>query len=84
MKTEKPPIDTTELFEPLHFKLIELLKSLEPEEWNLETVAKKWRIKDVVTHMLDTKLRVLSIQRDGYFGPSPSIDRHEDLVDWLN
>lgn len=79
------PIDTRSLFKPLQKKLIELLKSLDDDDWNKQTVAKKWIVKDVVSHILDTQLRVLSIQRDGYFGQQPpEINKYEDLVDWLN
>lgn len=80
-----PPIDTRLLFKPLHGKLIELLKSLSDDDWQKQTVAKKWKVKDVVSHLLDTQLRVLSIQRDGYYGEeSPKINDYDDLVNWLN
>ncbi|MEM9077514.1 MAG: maleylpyruvate isomerase N-terminal domain-containing protein [Bacteroidota bacterium] len=79
------PIDTRLLFRPLQERLIELLKSLSDAEWQKQTVAKKWKVKDVVSHILDTQLRVLSMQRDGYFGePLPEIKGYADLVDWLN
>ncbi len=79
------PIDTRRLFKPLQNKLIELLKSLNEDDWNRQTVAKQWKVKDVVSHMLDTQLRVLSIQRDGYYGEQPpKINEYVDLVKWLN
>lgn len=79
------PIDTRTLFKPLHARLIELLKSLDEHEWNKQTVAAKWKVKDVVTHILDGQLRVLSIQRDGYFGDKgPESTAYKDLVSWLN
>ena len=79
------PIDTRLLFKPLQRKLIDLLKSLSQEEWHKQTVAKKWKVKDVVSHILDTQLRVLSMQRDGYFGEQPpKINSYKDLVNWLN
>lgn len=79
------PIDTRLLFKPLQERLIELLKSLSQDEWQKQTVAKKWKVKDVVSHILDTQLRVLSMQRDGYFGEQPpEITGHADLVGWLN
>jgi len=82
---KKIPIDPRPLFKPLHDKLVELLKDLNDDEWQLQTVAKQWKVKDVVSHMLDTQLRVLSMQRDGYFGEQPpEINGYEDLVDWLN
>ncbi|MCE7057270.1 maleylpyruvate isomerase N-terminal domain-containing protein [Algoriphagus sp. AGSA1] len=79
------PIDTRNLFRPLQGKLIELLKSLDADDWNRQTVAKQWKVKDVVSHILDTQLRVLSLQRDGYYGEQPpEINEYEDLVRWLN
>lgn len=79
------PIDTRSLFKPLQNKLIKLLKSLDEDDWNRQTVAKQWKVKDVVSHMLDTQLRVLSIQRDGYYGEHPpEINGYDDLVNWLN
>ncbi|MEL6970453.1 MAG: maleylpyruvate isomerase N-terminal domain-containing protein [Bacteroidota bacterium] len=79
------PIDTRPLFKPLQSKLLHLLKSLTEEEWHLQTVAKHWKVKDVASHMLDTQLRVLSMQRDGYFGEqAPAFKSYEELVSWLN
>ena len=79
------PIDCKPLFRLLHQKLIELLNSLEAADWHRPTVAKQWRVKDVVSHILDGQLRVLSIQRDRYFGESgPPSGEYRDIVNWLN
>jgi uncharacterized protein (TIGR03083 family) len=78
-------IETIHLFPVLDQKLVELLRSLTPEEWNRPTVAKLWTVKDVAAHILDTHLRTLSIARDGYFGDPPgNIQSYQDLVDYLN
>lgn len=85
MTAKEIPIDARSLFRPLHGKLIDLLTSLSVKDWSEPTVAKKWCVKDVVSHMLDTKLRVLSIQRDQYFGEvPPEMNEKEDLIDWIN
>ena len=79
------PIDTKPLFRPLHEKLIDLLKSLNEDDWQRQTVAKEWKVKDVVSHLLDGHLRALSIQRDRFFGETPpSSDSYQDVVKWLN
>jgi uncharacterized protein (TIGR03083 family) len=66
-------------------KLIILLESLSPEDWNKQTVAVKWKVKDVVSHLLDGNLRTLSIQRDGYYGEEPvGLHDFQELVNWLN
>jgi uncharacterized protein (TIGR03083 family) len=46
--------------------LVELLRSLAPGEWEIQTIAPAWRVKDVAAHLLDTQLRKLSICRDGH------------------
>lgn len=79
------PIQTLHLFPILDGLLIELLKSLTEEEWNARTVARKWTVKDIASHLLDGNLRALSISRDHYFGEKPeNINSYQDLVDFLN
>ncbi|AWK05349.1 hypothetical protein HYN56_14340 [Flavobacterium crocinum] len=79
------PIQTLHLFPILDTLLIDLLKSLTEEEWSAQTVAKKWKVKDVASHLLDGNLRGLSISRDRYFGENPeNITSYQDLVDFLN
>lgn len=79
-------IETIELFPILDEKLIDLLESLSPDEWNAPTIAGKWTVKDVAAHLLDgCFLRRLSIHRDGYFGEKPEkVTSHEELVKYLN
>lgn len=77
-------IETLHLFEPLEQRLIELLKSLGPAEWNKPTVAKLWTVKDVAAHLLDTSVRTIAIS-ENFVGDSPdAIDSYQDLVDYLN
>lgn len=79
------PIQTSHLFSVLDELLIELLKSLTEEEWNAQTVAKKWTVKDIASHLLDGNLRGLSISRDHFFGEKPAaINSYRDLVNFLN
>ena len=79
------PIPTVHLFPQLDEKLIELLRSLRPDDWSKHTVAKQWTVKDVATHLLDGNIRMLSIVRDNFFGEAPGkIETYQDLVDFLN
>lgn len=79
------PIDVADLFPKLDARLSELLRSLSDEDWQKPTVAPLWTVKDIAAHLLDTNLRRLSMQRDGYFGENPeSIGSYQDLVDFLN
>jgi uncharacterized protein (TIGR03083 family) len=79
------PIFTAHLFPLVDAQLIELLRSLEPSEWDLPTIAPSWRVRDVAAHLLDTPLRRLSMGRDGYFTtPRRSIRSHDELVAFIN
>lgn len=79
------PIETLHLFPVLDELLIDLLKSLTEEEWNAPTVAKKWSVKDIASHLLDGNLRALSTSRDSFFGEKPeNINSYSDLVAFLN
>ncbi|MBF4505599.1 maleylpyruvate isomerase N-terminal domain-containing protein [Flavobacterium sp. JLP] len=85
MKSSIIPIETLHLFSILDELLIELLKSLNEEEWNAKTVCKKWTVKDIASHLLDGNLRGLSISRDSFFGEKPeNINSYNDLIDFLN
>jgi hypothetical protein len=84
MQPVKQPLELVDLLPELDKKLFELLRSLTPEEWYAQTVAKLWKVKDVVAHLLDGNIRVLSILRDGHWGDKPDIRSYKDLVDFLN
>jgi hypothetical protein len=58
------PILCAHLLRRVDEKLIDLLRSLEPSEWDLQTVAPLWKVRDVAAHLLDTALRKLSMVRD--------------------
>lgn len=77
---------TSDLFLPLHNELVSLLRELDEADWSRPTLAGRWVVKDVVAHLLDTDLRRLSAQRDGYTPPPPAEDitRYPDLVAFLN
>jgi uncharacterized protein (TIGR03083 family) len=82
--TASPPILTAHLFPIIERLLIELLQSLEPAEWEAQTIAPNWKVKDVAAHLLDTQLRKLSIVRDGYIREAPAIASEADLVAFIN
>ena len=70
----------------LHRSLMALLRTLSPEDWQRPTAAAPWTVKDVTAHLLDTDIRRLSAQRDGYRSPPPAdpLDTYAALVDYLN
>lgn len=78
------PIDVVDLLPILDKKLLKLLKSLQPEDWEQQTVAKLWTVKDVAAHLLDGNIRMLSILRDHHFGEALDTNSYQDLVDFLN
>jgi len=78
-------IHTLPLFPILDVRLIELLKSLSPDDWNKPTIARLWTVKDIATHLLDGNLRMLSLSRDKHImHPDREINSYESLVDYLN
>jgi uncharacterized protein (TIGR03083 family) len=78
------PIFTAHLFPKLERMLFELLQSLTPQDWEKQTLAPKWNVKDVAAHLLDTQLRKLSVCRDHHAFESPKITSHVDLVALIN
>ncbi len=77
-------IDLVHKLPELDSKLITLLQSLSEDEWQAQTVAKLWKVKDVAAHLLDGNLRILSGLRDGHQGHNPTINSYQDLLDYLN
>lgn len=78
-------IRTTHLFLPLNKKLVELLRSLNADDWNKPTLAKLWTVKDIAAHILDTHIRTISLARDKHvLIPDRQINSYESLVDYLN
>jgi len=78
-----PIVDTRHAFRPLSVEIVELLRSLTPEDWQKPTIAGSWQVRDVAAHLLDTALRRLSLQRDrasGVAGPAPG----QDFVAFIN
>lgn len=65
--------------------LIECLRNLTQEQWNAQTVARQWKVKDVALHLLDGNLRALSMLRDGYWAdPNAAFNSYEELLAYLN
>jgi len=82
--SQEIPIDVVHLLPVLDKKLIDLLKSLLRDEWQKQTIAKLWKVKDVAAHLLDGNIRILSMLRDDYYGEQSNIKSYRDLVDFLN
>ncbi|WP_299454859.1 maleylpyruvate isomerase N-terminal domain-containing protein [uncultured Microscilla sp.] len=78
-------LDLVHQLPKLDQKLMALLKNLTPEEWQAQTIAKLWKVKDVAAHLLDGNIRLLSILRDDYMGDPPEdVHTYSKLVAYLN
>lgn len=78
------PILAAPLLRRVDAKLIELLRDLRPEEWDLQTIAPSWKVRDVVAHLLDTPLRKLSMVRDHCFVEQVGLRSAQDVIDFVN
>src|ERR1700682_6253938 len=78
------PIFTAQLFPKLEGMLIELLRSLAPEDWEKQTLAPKWKVKDVAAHLLDTQVRKLAAARHGYKPENSKNLSSEKLIALIN
>jgi uncharacterized protein (TIGR03083 family) len=87
MALESPTsIDTRPLFRPVSAGLVELLRTLPPDQWQRPTVAGHWVVRDIVAHLLDSTLRRLSFHRDAMAPPPPphAIASERDFVTFIN
>src|SRR5688500_13542488 len=79
------PILTAHLLPVIEARLIELLRSLRPDEWEMQTIAPAWKVKDVAAHLLDTQLRKLTLVRDGYTAaPPPRFTSPDEFLAFIN
>jgi len=78
------PILCAHLLRRVDGKLIELLGSLTPNEWDLQTIAPLWRVRDVVAHLLDTALRKLSLVRDSCCVEGVEVRSFQDVIALVN
>lgn len=79
------PIFTVDLFSKIDKKLTEVLRAISAEDWEKQTIAPLWKIKDIAAHLLDGNIRAVSTSRDKYFGvPAENIHSYQDLVHFLN
>ena len=78
-------IDVVALMPELDKLLFKLLEGLSDDDWDKQTIAPKWKVKDVAVQLLDGNLRRLSMLRDEYYGEKPeNINSYQDLIDFLN
>ncbi|HEX6494258.1 MAG TPA: maleylpyruvate isomerase N-terminal domain-containing protein [Acidobacteriaceae bacterium] len=78
------PILCAHLIRRVDTHLIDLLRSLTPSEWDLQTVAPLWKVRDVAAHLLDTALRKLSLVRDSWHVEAVDIRSPQDVITLVN
>jgi uncharacterized protein (TIGR03083 family) len=78
------PILCAHLLRTVDERLVDLLASLEPSEWDLQTIAPLWKVRDVAAHLLDTVLRKLSMVRDSCYVEAVTIRAPQDVVALVN
>src|SRR5258706_9549851 len=78
------PILCAHLLRAVDEKLVDLLGSLAPREWDLQTIAQLWKVRDVAAHLLDTVLRKLSMVRDSCYVEAVTIRSPQDVVALVN
>jgi len=78
------PILCAHLLRRVDEKLIDLLSALGPTEWELQTVAPLWKVRDVAAHLLDTALRKLSLVRDSCYIETTDIRSQQDVITLVN
>lgn len=64
--------------------MLELLRSLTPEQWQAPTSCPGWSVKDIAAHILGDDLNNLSSGRDGFRSAWFDGPRWEDLVAFIN
>jgi uncharacterized protein (TIGR03083 family) len=78
------PILCADLVRCVDEALVDLLRSLRPDEWERDTIVPSWKVRDIAAHLLDTALRKLSLGRDRYFVETVEIRSREELVALVN
>jgi uncharacterized protein (TIGR03083 family) len=78
------PILCAHLLRKVDKHLIDLFRSLTPSEWDLQTIAPLWKVRDVAGHLLDTALRKLSMVRDSCYVEPVDIRSPEDVITLVN
>jgi uncharacterized protein (TIGR03083 family) len=76
-------VEVLHLFPEERQHLLELLRVLSAEEWNLPTVCPGWCVGDIARHLLGDDLGRLSRMRDGFREPRQA-EPDEDLVALVN
>ena len=78
------PIFCAHLLRRVDEELIDLLRSLPSSDWDIQTIAPSWKVRDVAAHLLDTVLRKLSMVRDSCYVESVEIRSPQEVTTLVN
>lgn len=82
---EPEPIIVANLFPEALESLLQLLRSLGPDDWSNATVCRGWTVKDIAAHLLGGDVGILSRKRDAYrFDASSYPNDLAKLINSLN
>jgi uncharacterized protein (TIGR03083 family) len=83
-----PRVEAVPLFPEERAALLDLLRSLTPEQWVLPTVCEGWSVKDIAAHLVADDLGRLSHERDGFsagrFEPAGAETFEAKLLAFIN
>jgi len=84
--TPLPVVDTRSYFRPVSSALVDVLRGLQPVDWERPTLAGTWTVRDVTAHLVDVTFRRVSFQRDRLVPPPPpfAIQSERDFVRFIN
>jgi uncharacterized protein (TIGR03083 family) len=77
--------DYKSLFSVENERLLTVLRSLTPADWNRSTPCPGWDVHGLATHLLGGSFSVISWLRDGFRGtPEPNDSDEQGFIDWLD
>jgi uncharacterized protein (TIGR03083 family) len=78
------PIEVVDLFPTLSDELLNVLRELQPTDWERPTVCSPWTVKDVAAHLLGGSLSRLWKPEQRPTSSEPSSLGFEELLDLIN
>lgn len=79
------PCYTAHRFRPLLGELLRVLRDLDADDWPRQTLAPRWKVRDVAAHLLDNDLRRVAVYRDSHQLPlDKPLTSDRDLAEFVN
>lgn len=79
------PCYTADRFRPLLGELLRVLRDLDADDWPRQTLAPRWKVRDVAAHLLDNDLRKVAVYRDSHLLPlDKPLTSEKDLTEFVN